>query len=150
MFTGVAQELALLLWQRCGHLGCNVPGDQCEVDHIAEWDADDGPTYQSNAHPRCDTHNPFKSEHRLRSVRDPDGYIVDYRANGTPMLPAGRRPPDEQPAVNAGLPHVGSAWSPTGEGMSGSPVHRHHRLHGSTQPKGSTAAAKAITRRLDD
>ncbi len=97
LFTGVARELALLLWQRCGHLGCTVPADRCQVDHMAEWDADDGPTDQSNAHPRCDTHNPFKSKHRLRSVRDPNGYIVDYRADGTPMLPAGRRPPDDTP-----------------------------------------------------
>jgi hypothetical protein len=100
LFTGVARELALLLWQRCGHLACTVSADQCQVDHIAEWDADDGPTDQSNGHPRCDTHNPFKSKHRLRSVRDPNGYMVDYRADGTPMLPVGRRPPDEQPTVD--------------------------------------------------
>jgi hypothetical protein len=103
LFTGVARELALLLWQHCGHLGCNVPADQCQVDHIAEWEADDGPTDQSNAHPRCDTHNPFKSRHRLRSVRDRDGCIVDHRADGTPMLPVGRRPPDEQSLVDAVL-----------------------------------------------
>jgi hypothetical protein len=95
LFTGAARELALMLWQRCGHLGCTVPADQCQVDHMAEWDADDGATNQDNARPRCHTHNPFKSKHRLRSVRDPNGYIVDYRADGTPMLPAGRRPPDE-------------------------------------------------------
>ncbi len=98
LFTGVARELALLLWQRCGHLGCTVPADQCEVDHMDEWDADGGATDQSNARPRCGTHNPLKSKRRLRSVRDPKGYIVDYRADGTPMLPAGRRPPDELPA----------------------------------------------------
>ncbi len=94
LFTGVARELALLLWQRCGHLGCTVPADQCQVDHMDEWDADNGATDQANARPRCDPHNPFKSKHRLRSVRDPNGYIVDYRADGTPMLPAGRRAPD--------------------------------------------------------
>ncbi|HSP30274.1 MAG TPA: DUF222 domain-containing protein, partial [Ilumatobacteraceae bacterium] len=97
LFTGVARELALLLWQRCGHLGCTVPADQCQVDHMDEWDADGGTTDQSNARPRCDTHNPYKSKHRLRSVRDPNGYIVDYRSDGTPMLPAGRRPPDQTP-----------------------------------------------------
>ncbi len=95
LFTGVARELALLLWQRCGHLGCTVPADRCEVDHMDEWDADHGATDQANARPRCDTHNPYKSEHRLRSVRGPNGYIVDYRADGTPMLPVGRRPPSE-------------------------------------------------------
>ncbi len=95
LFTGVARELALLLWQRCGHLGCTVQADQCEVDHMDEWDADGGATDQSNARPRCDTHNPYRSKRRLRSVRDPNGYIVDYRSDGTPMLPAGRRPPDD-------------------------------------------------------
>jgi hypothetical protein len=97
LFTGVARELALLLWQRCGHLGCTVPADRCEVDHMDEWDADGGATDQSNARPRCDTHNPFKSKRRLKSVRDPNGYIVDYRSDGTPMLPAGRRSPDNPP-----------------------------------------------------
>jgi hypothetical protein len=91
-----------------------VPADQCQVDHIAEWSADGGPTDQSNAHPRCDTHNPFKSKHRLRSVRDPDGYIVDYRADGTPMLPAGRRPPDNQPVVDIELPRCGDDSSASG------------------------------------
>jgi hypothetical protein len=95
LFTGVARELALLLWQRCGHLGCTVSADQCQVDHMDEWNADDGATDQVNARPRCSTHNPLKSKRRLRSVRDPNGYIVDYRSDGTPMLPAGRRPPDD-------------------------------------------------------
>lgn len=151
LFTGVARELALLLWQRCGHLGCNVPGDQCQVDHIAEWDADDGPTDQSNAHPRCDTHNPFKSKHRLRSVRDPNGYIVDYRADGTPMLPAGRRPPDEQPAVDAEL---NSVWQRLVADRSAARswerrVHRTSAARLETA-EGLAAAAEAITRRLDD
>jgi hypothetical protein len=104
LFTGAARELALMLWQRCGHLGCTVPADQCQVDHMDEWDADNGSTDQDNARPRCNTHNPFKSKRRLRSVRDPSGYIVDYRADGTPMLPVGRRPPDEP---LDGVPHEG-------------------------------------------
>jgi hypothetical protein len=92
LFTGVARELALLLWQRCGHLGCTVQADRCQVDHLDEWDADDGATDQENGGPRCSTHNPLKSKRCLRSVRDPNGYIVDYRSDGTPMLPVGRRP----------------------------------------------------------
>jgi hypothetical protein len=93
LFTGVARELALLLWQRCGHLGMHrVRRISCQVDHLDEWNADDGATDQVNARPRCSTHNPLKSKRRLRSVRDPNGYIVDYRSDGTPMLPVGRRP----------------------------------------------------------
>jgi len=91
LFTGVARELALLLWNRCDHLGCTVPGDRCDVDHTDEWEADGGRTDQANGRPRCSTHNPWKSRHRLKSKRDPAGYIVDFRADGTPMLPVGRR-----------------------------------------------------------
>jgi hypothetical protein len=151
LFTGVARELALLLWQRCGHLGCNVPGDLCQVDHIAEWDADDGPTDQSNGHPRCDSHNPFKSKHRLRSVRDPNGYIIDYRANGTPILPAGRRPPDEQPAVETEL-H--SMWNRLVADRSAARSWD-RRVHRTTAgqlatAEGVAAAVEAITSSLDD
>ncbi len=106
LFTGVARQLALLLWQSCGHLGCTVPAAQCEVDHMDEWDADDGATDQDNARPRCRTHNPLKSKLRIRSRRDPNGYIVDYRADGTPMLPVGRRPPDPAPTDVAKPPPV--------------------------------------------
>lgn len=109
LFTGVARELALLLWQHCGHLGCTVPADQCEVDHMDEWDADGGGTDQENARPRCGTHNPFKSKHRLRSVRDPNGYVVDYRADGTAMLPVGRRAPGTDPPANVPI-ETGQVW----------------------------------------
>lgn len=58
LFTGVAREVALLLWHRCVHLGCAVPADQCEVDHMDEWDGDGGGTDQVNARPRCGTGSP--------------------------------------------------------------------------------------------
>jgi hypothetical protein len=151
LFTGVARELALLLWQRCGHLGCTVPGDRCQVDHIAEWDADDGPTDQSNGHPRCDCHNPFKTKHRLRSVRDPNGYIVDYRADGTAMLPAGRRPPDDQPAAETEL-H--SMWNRTVADRSAARSwdRRFHRTTAARleTAEGLAAAVEGVTRSLDD
>jgi hypothetical protein len=151
LFTGVARELALLLWQRCGHLGCTVPADQCQVDHIAEWDADDGPTDQSNAHPRCDTHNPFKSKHRLRSVRDSDGYIVDYRADGTPMLPAGRRPPDEQPAVDSELHALWNRLVADRSAVRSWDRRVHRTTAGRlATAEGFAAAVEAITRHPDD
>jgi hypothetical protein len=105
LFTGVARDLALLMWQRCGHLGCTVPGDRCQVDHLDEWAADGGATDQVNAGPRCRSHNPFKSKHRLRTVRGPDGYLVDHRADGSPMLPVGRRD-----TAAADEPDVDALW----------------------------------------
>jgi hypothetical protein len=106
LFTGAAREVALVLRHGCGHLGCTVRAGRCEVDHLKEWDADGGCTDQDNAWPRCKRHNPFKSKRRIRSVRDPDGYLIDFRADGTPILPAGRRltasppgrPPDQPDA----------------------------------------------------
>lgn len=91
LFTGVAREMALLLTQECDHLGCTVPARLCQVDHLAEWERDDGGTDQSNAKPRCDTHNPWKTANRLRSKRDASGHVIDFRNDGTPMVPVGRR-----------------------------------------------------------
>ena len=91
LFTGVAREMALLLWPHCGHLACTVPSGQCDIDHLDEWEADGGATDQANGLPRCSTHNPWKSKHRLRTRRDQGGRLVDIRADGTPMIPVGRR-----------------------------------------------------------
>jgi hypothetical protein len=92
LFTGVARELALMLWQHCTHLGCTVPAELCQVDHLHEH-AHGGATDQVNGGPRCSTHNPLKTARRIRSGRDPNGYLVDHRSDGTPMLPVGRRAP---------------------------------------------------------
>ncbi len=153
LFTGVARELALLLWRRCGHLGCTVPADQCQVDHMAEWDADNGPTNQANAHPRCDTHDPFKSKHRLRSVRDPNGYIVDVRADGTPMLPAGRRPPDEVHPDDVADTELHDVWHRLVAGRTAQRTWG-RRFHRTTAERlkssdGFAASVEAITRSFD-
>lgn len=95
LFTGSARELVLLLAGRCGHAGCTVAAERCQVDHLDEWTAHGGATDQHNAGPRCSTHNPWKSTHRLRTRRDDHGYVVDTRADGTPMLPVGRRRTDD-------------------------------------------------------
>lgn len=98
LFTGTARDMALLLWQHCTHTGCTVAADRCDVDHLQEWDADHGLTDQHNAGPRCSTHNPWKSKHQIRTTRDPDGYLTDWRPDGTPIAPIGRRvKPSDQP-----------------------------------------------------
>jgi hypothetical protein len=91
LFTGAARDVALLLRHGCGHLGCTVPAGRCHVDHLDEWSAHGGHTDQSNAGPRCASHNTFKSKRHLRSTRDPSGYLIDYRSDGTAVLPVGRR-----------------------------------------------------------
>ena len=91
LFSGVARQMALLLAHSCDHLGCTIPARHCQVDHLAEWERDDGGTDQANSKPRCDTHNPWKTAHRLRSKRDEFGHVVDFRDDGTAMAPVGRR-----------------------------------------------------------
>lgn len=91
LFTGVAREMALLLAQSCAHPGCTVPARLCHVDHLAEWERDDGGTDQDNSKPRCSTHNRWKSANRLTSRRDRFGNVVDHREDETPMAPVGRR-----------------------------------------------------------
>jgi hypothetical protein len=91
LFSGVARQMALLLAHSCDHPGCTVPARLCQVDHLAEWERDDGGTDLANSKPRCNTHNPWKSAHRLRSKRDEFGNVVDVRDDGTAMVPVGRR-----------------------------------------------------------
>jgi hypothetical protein len=77
-----------------------VPADRCDVDHLAEWERDDGGTDQTNATPRCSTHNPWKTANRIRSTRNHHGDIIDVRPDGTPITPIGRRhhpEPDDEP-----------------------------------------------------
>ncbi len=94
-----ARDMALLLSHSCGHLGCTVPADRCDVDHLAEWERDDGGTDQTNSLPRCSTHNPWKTANGIRSKRNQSGDVIDIRPDGTPMTPIGRRPdePDDEP-----------------------------------------------------
>ncbi len=90
LFSGVARQMALLLAHSCDHPGCTVPARLCQVDHLAEWERDDGGTDQANSKPRCNTHNPWKTAHRLRSKRDEFGNVVDVRDDGTAMVPVGQ------------------------------------------------------------
>jgi hypothetical protein len=113
LFTGPARDMALLLSHSCGHLGCTVPADRCDVDHLAEWERDDGGTDQSNGLPRCSTHNPWKTANRIRSKRNQHGDVIDVRQDGTPMTPIGRRvhdEPDDEPDDNE--PDPATDWAP--------------------------------------
>ncbi len=92
---------------RCGHLGCTVPAHRCDVDHLAEWERDDGGTDQTNSLPRCSTHNPWKTANGIRSKRNQYGDVIDVRPDGTPMTPIGRRitdEPDDETATTSQIP----------------------------------------------
>jgi hypothetical protein len=102
LFTGTARDMALLLAHSCGHLGCTVPADRCDVDHLAEWERDDGGTDQTNALPRCSAHNPWKTANGIRSRRNQHGDVIDIRLDGTPMTPIGRRVLDNEPDSEPG------------------------------------------------
>ncbi|MEO1057491.1 MAG: DUF222 domain-containing protein [Actinomycetota bacterium] len=91
LFTGVARDLIKMMRPRCSHAGCTVPGEVCEVDHVAEWVDDHGLTDAANGRPRCGSHNRFKHQAKLKSHIDAQGRLVDYRPDGTPIAPAGRR-----------------------------------------------------------
>jgi hypothetical protein len=94
LFTGSAREAAKLLARHCGFGGCDVPITFAEVDHLDEWGRDNGATDQENAAIDCKTHN--RAKHRgFRAERQPNGQIIFYRPDGTPMTPIGRRPPPE-------------------------------------------------------
>jgi len=93
LFTGKAREAAQLLAIRCGHRGCDVPAEFCDVDHIDEWAADNGETNQVNALPECGVHDRWKHQQRLRGRRDKHGRVHLIKPDGTVIKPLGARDP---------------------------------------------------------
>jgi hypothetical protein len=90
--------------RHCEHPGCELPADWCEVDHAAEWTADQGRTDQLNARIRCGAHNREKHRKRWRTRRANNGRTYTVRPDGTIMLPAGARPPSfDEPDDDADL-----------------------------------------------
>jgi hypothetical protein len=93
LFTGKAREAAQLLAVRCGHRGCDVPAEFCDVDHVDEWAADSGGTDQANSLPLCGVHDRWKHRERLRGRRDQFGRIHLVKPDGTVIKPLGARDP---------------------------------------------------------
>ena len=94
LFVGKAREAAQLLAVTCGHRGCDVPAEFCDVDHVDEWAADGGRTDQDNAMPACGSHDRWKHRQRLRGRRDRHGRIHLIKPDGTVIKPVGARDPD--------------------------------------------------------
>ena len=93
LFTGSAREAAKMLACHCGFLGCDISDTYAEVDHLNEWQQN-GNTDQENADIDCKRHHNTKHQ-GFRAERQPNGQIIFYRPDGTPMTPIGRRPPPE-------------------------------------------------------
>jgi hypothetical protein len=94
LFTGTAREAAKLMAHRCDHRGCTVKATFSEVDHLHEW-SDDGATDVESSSNKCGPHNRFAWNARYRTKRDHRGRMVTFRPDGTPLLPAGCRPPTD-------------------------------------------------------
>ena len=95
LFTGAARTAVKLMERHCGHLGCTVSSAHADIDHMDEWDRDDGRTDVDNGRPRCNGHNREKTRLGLVDRRTRGGRIITYRRDGTAMLPVGCRAPDD-------------------------------------------------------
>ncbi len=75
----------------CEHVGCDIRPTSCQIDHIAEWLRDGGTTDLVNGALKCSTQNRNKHRLGITETRDANGTLVQYRRDGTPILPVGRR-----------------------------------------------------------
>lgn len=91
LFTGPIRAMAKLLGHRCSHPGCNIPTEQCEIDHLNEFNNGTGQTSLTNAGLECSAHNRFKHRSKLERTRIATDQTVTTRSNGTHMRPAGQR-----------------------------------------------------------
>lgn len=108
LFTGSARDAAKLLIKHCEHVGCELPVDWCDVDHVAEWHRDRGATDQRNAAVLCRYHNNSKHRMRWRTRRATNGCSYTIDADGRILLPVGARPPgfdDSHPSDPGGSDH---------------------------------------------
>ena len=98
LFTGASRDAAKLMATNCNHPGCGVAATFAQVDHLVEW-GDDGATDPENSSIACHRHNVTKHTH-YRVKRTEHGYVIYHRRDGTPMLAAGRRHPDQLPETD--------------------------------------------------
>jgi len=91
LFTGAAREALKLMIDGCEHIGCPVRPTSCQIDHIDEWIRDGGTTDLRNGALKCNGQNRAKHRLGITEQRDANGTLVQYRAEGTPIIPVGRR-----------------------------------------------------------
>jgi hypothetical protein len=61
LFTGATRRAVMVRDRECFHELCDVPADDCQVDHIEPWAAG-GLTVEANGRPACGFHN--RARHR--------------------------------------------------------------------------------------
>jgi hypothetical protein len=71
--------------RHCVFAGCGAPTHWCDVHHVREWLADEGPTSLENSALLCERHH-TKVHHGFRVERDPDGIWHTYRPDGTEIV----------------------------------------------------------------
>ena len=71
--------------QHCVFTGCEAPSHWCDVHHLLEWYADQGPTSLENSGLLCERHH-TQVHHGFRIERDPRGRWHTYRPDGTEIL----------------------------------------------------------------
>jgi hypothetical protein len=69
LFKGATRRAVEVRNQQCFHPTCDLPGDDCQIDHIVPWSAG-GPTEQSNGRCACGFHN--RDRQRRRDPNPPD------------------------------------------------------------------------------
>ena len=83
LFTGPRRLAVLLSAVSCYWIGCHVPLDGCQADHLLPWDAG-GSTSPGNGAPACGKHNRFRN-HGFTVERTPDGRLHVRRPDGSLM-----------------------------------------------------------------
>lgn len=86
-FTGGLRRCLEVLHRYCTHPGCDVPAEDCEMDHITEYE-DGGVTTQANGQPNCKPHNLWKHNQKHKRRKNKQRRRRDNKT----------RPPDSQPA----------------------------------------------------
>ncbi len=97
-----AQRRALrAMYRTCGHPGCQVTFDHCEIHHVVWWERF-GMTDLDNLIPLCSRHHHFVHEgswtltlgqHRVITLTRPDG-VIHFTGSTIDRQPATARPPD--------------------------------------------------------
>ena len=147
LFTGKARQAAQLLAVSCGHRGCDIPAEFCDVDHLDEWVADHGQTNQDNALPLCGSHDRWKHQQRLRGRRDTTGRVHLVKPDGTVIKALNTRDPEwaqpDEPAPNRAEPEPDTFDAPVRTTTWG------EQTKNSTSPSRHTIAPDAIVQIID-
>jgi hypothetical protein len=64
-FTGGLRRCIEVAHRYCTHPGCDVPAEECEIDHVVEYE-DGGLTVQENGEPHCHPHNVWKHNDKVK------------------------------------------------------------------------------------